>query len=70
MILIVLNNNLSRMERELPRAHLAKEKAKVKVKAKGKVRVVANRQGTDPHARFADYHTEIPITLRKEVIVK
>ena len=41
--------------------------AKARAKAKG--REAASRQGIDPHARFADYLTEIPITLRNEVIV-
>ena len=52
----------------LTRVLQAKERARVKVK--GKVREAANRQGIDPHARFADCLTETLIIPRNEVTVK
>ena len=57
-------------ERALTRVLQAKERAKGKVKVKGKVRVAANRQGINPHARSADYLTETLIILRNEATVK
>ena len=67
-ILGILNSNHTRRERVLTRVLQVKERARVKVK--GKVRVAANRQGINPHARFAAYLTETLIIPRNEATVK
>ena len=56
-----------RREMVLTRILQAKERAKGKVKRK--VRVAANRQGINPHARFVDCLTETLIP-RNEATVK
>ena len=58
------------MRREIVLTRVLQVKERARVKVKGKVREAANRQGIDPHARFADCLTETLTTLRDVVTVK